>query len=146
MAYTDYYGALASYFGQSGGTNSPGKAGGAGYNSDTGYYAGPSQQGDTQQASAQSGSGWISAAASTDSTDKSNFSTPFQQGFGGIANYNVTDSPGAGVSSAAPITGPPNLGALPVLSGQLSGPGGGLNIGTLLLLVAIAVIAVKFVR
>lgn len=140
MAYSDYYGSLAQYFGQSGGTNSPGKAGGAGYNNDIGYYTGPgSSQGDSQQASASSGSGWISAAASTDSTDKSNFSTPFQQGFGGITNYNISDSPGSGISGA-PVTGAPNVAGLPVLGS------GGPNVGGLLLLAVVVFFVAKLAR
>jgi len=102
---SSYYGALASYFGQSGGTGSPGKAGGAGYNSDTSTGQ---TYGDKQQSSASSGSGWISAAASTDTTDKSNFSTPFTQGFGGITNNQIIQSPGAtNNASTQPITAPP---------------------------------------
>ncbi|SRR5258708_7333172 len=98
------YGALSSYFGQSGGTGSPGKAGGAGYNSDK--VSGT--QGDNTQLSASSGSGWISAAASMSSTDKSAFSTPFTQGFGGITNNQIIDSPGATNNAAtSPINGPP---------------------------------------
>ena len=112
MALSDYYGAagsaygsLASYFGQSGGTGSPGKAGGAGYNSDT--VAGGTQ-GDNTQLSASSGSGWISAAASMSSTDKSSFGTGFTQNFGGITNNQIISSPGATNNAATqPITAPP---------------------------------------
>lgn len=102
--YGSAYGTVAQYFGQSGGTGSPGKAGGAGYNSDK--VSG--NQGDNTQLSASSGSGWISAAASMSSTDKSAFSTPFTQGFGGITNNQIIGSPGASNSaSTSPITAPP---------------------------------------
>jgi hypothetical protein len=140
------YGSLASYFGQSGGYGSAasgsGKAGGAGYRND--LATGANSTGDTQQASASSGSGWISAAASVDSTDKSNFSTPFQQGFGGIANNQtyVIDSSGADVSTTpgySPITAPPTASAAPVLGG------GGSNSTVTMVLIAVAVlVAAKF--
>ncbi len=138
--YSGSYGSLASYFGQSGGTGSPGKAGGPGYNNDqtTG-----TTQGDSQQASASSGSGWISAAASSDSTDKSNFSTPFTQGFGGITNNQIISSPGATNSaSTQPITAPP-VGSIAAPGGLL---GGGLSIESILVYAAIAIIAVKLIR
>lgn len=121
---SSYYGTLASYFGQSGGTGSPGKAGGAGYNSDatTGQ-----QTGDREQLSASSGSGWISAAASMSSTDKSNFSTPFTQGFGGITNNQIIQSPGAtNAASTQPITAPPV---------GINAPGGLLGLDPLQLLI-----------
>jgi hypothetical protein len=112
LDYGSAYGSLASYFGTSGGTGSPGKSGGAGYSSD--QTTGPSQVGDTQQASASSGTGWISAAASIDSTDKSNFSTPFTQGFGGITNNQIIQSPGATNNAATqPITAPPGAASAP---------------------------------
>jgi hypothetical protein len=105
--YGSAYGSLASYFGQSGGTGSPGKAGGAGYTNDQ-VTGGAQQSGDNQQLSASSGSGWISAAASMSSTDKSAFSTPFTQGFGGITNNQIIESPGATNNAATnPITAPP---------------------------------------
>jgi hypothetical protein len=104
MSYGAAYGAVADYFGQSGGTGSPGKAGGAGYNSDSVK----GNQGDNTQLSASSGTGWISAAASMSSTDKSAFSTPFTQGFGGITNNQIISSPGATNNAAtSPITAPP---------------------------------------
>lgn len=134
------YGSVASYFGQSGGTGSPGKSGGAGYSNDA--STGQSVGGDKQQSSAQSGSGWISAAASSDTTDKSNFSTPFTQGFGGISNNQIINSPGAtNNATTQPITAPPVQ--------SLSAPGGlgvGLNLETALIVLALAVIAVKLVR
>lgn len=133
------YGSLSSYFGQSGGTGSPGKTGGAGYSND--LSSGQSVGGDKQQSSAQSGSGWISAAASSDTTDKSNFSTPFTQGFGGITNNQIISSPGAtNNASTQPITAPPV---------GINAPGGllgGLSVEALLVYLAIAVIAVKLVR
>jgi len=138
--YSGNYGSLASYFGQSGGTGSPGKSGGAGYSND--LSSGQSVGGDKQQSSAQSGSGWISAAASSDTTDKSNFSTPFTQGFGGITNNQIISSPGASNSAVTqPITAPPVSG--------LAAPGGfgaSINLETVLVFLAIAVIAVKLVR
>jgi hypothetical protein len=134
---SSYYGSLASYFGQSGGTGSPGKAGGAGYNSDT---SNGGVGGDKQQSSASSGSGWISAAASSDTTDKSNFSTPFTQGFGGITNNQIIQSPGATNNAATqPITAPP-VGT--------AAPGGlfGLDPLTLLLYAGVVFILVKAFR
>jgi hypothetical protein len=117
-----YYGTLASYFGQSGGTGSPGKSGGAGYSNDTptSYFtSGSGASGDqtSQSPSASSGSGWISAAASTASTDKSQFITPFQQSFGGITNNQIIASPGA-VGANAPIG--PSGGASPFGGGSSS--------------------------
>lgn len=142
MDYGSYYGTLASYFGQSGGTGSPGKAGGAGYSNDMSYGAG-SSSGDTQQPSASSGSGWISAAASTASEDKSSFSNPFMQGFGGIANNQtyIIGSPGAtsySSPSLSPVTAPPTVTAAPVV-----GAGGNSN---LLLVAALVVAAVLLMR
>lgn len=138
--YADYYSSLSSYFSNSGGTGSPGKAGGAGYSND--LSSGQTVGGDKQQSSAQSGSGWISAAASSDTTDKSNFSTPFTQGFGGITNNQIISSPGAtNNASTQPITAPPIGLAAP--GGLL---GGGLSVEALLLYLAIAVIAVKLVK
>jgi hypothetical protein len=140
-SYADYYSSLASYFSNSGGTGSPGKAGGAGYSND--LSSGETVGGDKQQASAQSGSGWISAAASSDTTDKSNFSTPFTQGFGGITNNQIIQSPGAtNNASTQPITAPPIPG--------LSAPGGllgtGLTVEALVVYLAIAFVAVKFAK
>jgi hypothetical protein len=142
--YADY-GTLADYFAQSGGASganrSPGKAGAPGYRND--LATGAASTGDTQQASAQSGSGWISAAASVDSTDKSNFSTPFTQGFGGIANNQtyVIGSPDANVS-ASPVTGPPTTTGAGVVGGapSLSSP---LMIAVLVVAV---IVAAKFLR
>ena len=139
-AYSSYYGTLASYFGQSGGTGSPGKAGGAGYNSDTSTGG---TAGDKQQSSASSGSGWISAAASSDSTDKSNFSTPFTQGFGGITNNQIIQSPGAtNNASTQPITAPP-VTSIAAPGGLL---GGGLDVQTIIVLLAVAIIAAKLIK
>ncbi len=135
--YSSYYGTVASYFGQSGGTGSPGKSGGAGYSND--QSTGGATYGDSQQASAQSGSGWISAAASTDSTDKSNFSTPFTQGFGGITNNQIIASPGAQNNAATqPITAPP-------AAGIAAAPGGlfGVDPLTLLAVALVLVLALK---
>lgn len=121
MSAAGYYGTLASYFGQSGGTGSPGKSGGAGYSNDNPAYltSGSSSSGDqtAQSPSASSGSGWISAAASTASTDKSQFITPFQQSFGGITNNQIIASPGA-VGAQAPIG--PSGGASPFAGGSSS--------------------------
>lgn len=137
--YGGSYGSLSSYFGQSGGTGSPGKSGGTGFNDDTSTGG---TGGDKQQSSASSGSGWISAAASSDSTDKSNFSTPFTQGFGGITNNQIIQSPGAtNNASTQPITAPPVA--------SIAAPGGlagGLNLETVLVIAAIAVIAVRLLR
>jgi hypothetical protein len=135
------YDSLGSYFGVAGGTGSPGKAGGGGYSSDQ-VTGGAQQTGDTQSLSASSGSGWISAAASASSTDKSNFSTPFTQGFGGITNNQIIESPGA-VNNAAtqPITGPP-------ITGGPSAPGSlfGLDPVALLLVAAGLFLLVKAFR
>ncbi len=111
--YGSVYGSLGSYFGVAGGTGSPGKSGGAGYSSDqtTGGYA---QQGDTQSLSASSGSGWISAAASMSTTDKSTFTTPFTQNFGGITNNQIIASPGAvNAAQTQPVTAPPGAAVAP---------------------------------
>ena len=111
--YGSVYNSLGSYFGVSGGTGSPGKAGGGGYSSDQ-VTGGAAQQGDTQSLSASSGSGWISAAASMSSTDKSTFTTPFTQNFGGITNNQIIASPGATNQAATqPITVPPGYTAAP---------------------------------
>ncbi|HZT04341.1 MAG TPA: hypothetical protein VFA39_18990 [Steroidobacteraceae bacterium] len=122
MSAAGYYGTLASYFGQSGGTGSPGKSGGAGYSNDAPAYltSGSGASGDqtAQSPSASSGSGWISAAASTASTDKSQFITPFQQSFGGITNNQIIASPGA-VGANAPI-GPSGAAAYPFGGGSSS--------------------------
>lgn len=138
--YSSYYGTLASYFGQSGGTGSPGKSGGPGYNND---QSTGTTQGDSQQASASSGSAWISAAASTDTTDKSNFSTPFTQGFGGITNNQIIGSPGATNSaSTSPISGPA-IGA-PAPGGLAAALGlGGLDPLTLVVLAAVLIFALR---
>lgn len=79
------YDSIASYFTQKGGTSGgTGKAGGAGFASDTVGSQGSNS--DTQSSAAQSGSGWISGAVSMSTTDKSIFSTPFDQSYGGIQN------------------------------------------------------------
>jgi len=139
--YAAYYSSLPNYSSGSRGTGSPRKSGAAGYSND--LSSGQSVGGDKQQSSAQSGSGWISAAASSDTTDKSNFSTPFTQGFGGITNNQIIQSPGAtNNASTQPITAPPIPG--------LSAPGGllgsGLTLESLLLYLGLAVIAVKLVK
>jgi hypothetical protein len=139
--YASYYGTLASYFGQSGGTGSPGKAGGAGYNNDSTVSTSGSgaSTGDVQNPSASSGSGWISAAASTSTSDKSNFSTPFTQGFGGITNNQIIQSPGAtNNASTNPISAPPTIG--------LSAPGGLFGALDPLTLAVIAAIAFLLFR
>lgn len=135
------YGSLADYFAQRGGTGSPGKAGGAGYTNDI-SYGGGGQGSDVQQPSASSGSGWISAAASTASTDKSSFSTPFQQGFGGIANFQVIGSPGAVGASQVPVTGPPTLTATPYSGSSAAGSS---SVAVIALMVLLAIAAAKFV-
>ena len=119
---------------------SPGNAGAPGYRND--LATGAASTGDTQQESAQSGSGWISAAASVDSKDKSNFSTPFQQGFGGIANNQtyVIGSPDANVS-ASPVTGPPTTTGAGVV-----GPSAMTSPLMIALLVLAGVVAAKFLK
>lgn len=115
--YGSVYGSLGSYFGTSGGTGSPGRGGGAGYSNDQ-TTGGTRQTGDAESQSAQSGSGWISAAATSSETDKSNFSTPFTQGFGGITNNQIIQSPGATNNAATqPITAPPISNAFGGLGG-----------------------------
>lgn len=118
--YSSYYGTLADYFSNSSGTKSQGKSGGAGGSSQ--QYAAPTQQSNssggggsdnTQGGNAStSGSSWISGAVSQTSSDKSQFTTPFSQQFGGITNNQVINSPGATgattVSPIAPITGVPD--------------------------------------
>lgn len=140
------YGSLSSYFGQGGGTGSPGKAGGAGYNNDATLTSGSGSSGDQQSPSASSGSGWISAAASTSTSDKSAFSTPFQQSFGGIANNQVyvIDSPNSGVTSTpafSPVLGPP------VPSNTFPGSSSPTSTIVLAIIAAIAgALALKFLR
>ncbi len=140
-AYGSAYGSLASYFGQSGGTGSPGKAGGAGYNNDSTVSTSGSgaSTGDVQNPSASSGSGWISAAASTSTSDKSQFTTPFTQNFGGITNNQIIASPGATNAAATqPITGPPGSAIAP------GGLFGGIDPLTLIAIaVLIAVVALR---
>jgi hypothetical protein len=88
------YGSLGQYFSQTGGTNSPGKAGGAGYNSDA--VSNASGGGDSASIAPKSGSGGLfSAAVGLSSSDKSAFWTSFSQQFGGIQNNQVINSPGA---------------------------------------------------
>lgn len=120
---TDYYSSLANYFSNSQGTKSQGKSGGAGGSSQ--QYSAPAPQSsssgggssggsdNTQGGNAQSGSNsWISAAVSQTSSDKSTFTTPFSQQFGGITNNQIIDSAGATgavtTSPIAPITSDPS--------------------------------------
>lgn len=145
MTYAQYgsaYGSLADYFSQSGGTGSPGRAGGNGYNNDYsssgggysygggagvgggrgGTSTGGSGQGtstdSTQGGNASSGSGWISAAVSNTQSDKSQFITPFSQNFGGITNNQVINSPGA-VGANAPQSSSPSASPIaPLVSAQ----------------------------
>lgn len=126
--YSSYYGTIADYFNQSGGTKSQGKAGGAGGSAQQSQGAGST--GDAVQGgNASSGSGWISAAVSATSSDKSQFTTPFSQQFGGITNNQVIDSPGAtGATTTSPIA--------PITGTQGSGSSGG-GLGNPLLLIAV---------
>jgi hypothetical protein len=119
---TDYYSSLANYFSNSSGTTSQGKAGGAGGSKQ--QYAPPAQTSssgggssggsdNTQGGNAQSGANsWISAAVSQTSSDKSTFTTPFSQQFGGITNNQIINSAGAvgatTTSPIAPITADPS--------------------------------------
>jgi hypothetical protein len=122
--YSSYYGTLANYFSNSSGSKSQGKSGGAGgsgqqYNPTT---TGTGSTGDAVQGgNASSGSGWISAAVSATSSDKSQFTTPFSQQFGGITNNQVINSPGATgavtTSPIAPITSPQGGGTAGDISG-----------------------------
>lgn len=135
--YSSLYGSLGSYFGTSGGTGSPGKSGGAGYSNDQTTGNSGRSSGDAESQSAQSGSGWISAAATSSETDKSNFSTPFTQGFGGITNNQIIQSPGATNNAATqPITAPP-------VSSQLGGLFGGMDPLTLIIVAAIFAFALR---
>lgn len=109
--YGSYYGTLANYFSNSSGSKSQGKSGGAGGSSQQYASTGQGSAGDAVQGgNASSGSGWISAAVSATSSDKSQFTTPFSQQFGGITNNQVINSPGATgattTSPIAPITSP----------------------------------------
>lgn len=134
--YGSVYGSLGSYFGTSGGTGSPGKSGAAGYSNDQ-TTGGTKQTGDAESQSAQSGSGWISAAATSSETDKSNFSTPFTQGFGGITNNQIIQSPGATNNAATqPITAPP-------VSTALGGGIGGFDPTTLVVLALLVVLVLR---
>lgn len=124
--YSSYYGTVADYFSNnSSGSKSQGKSGGAGGSAQ--QYQGQGSTGDAVQGgNASSGAAWISAAASVTSSDKSQFTTPFSQQFGGISNNQVINSPGATgattVSPIAPITGTQGSGASGDSSGS-SGPG-----------------------
>lgn len=125
------YGSYADYFNTSSGTKSQGKAGSASGSAQQ-YSAPQSASGstgstggsdNTQGGNAQSGSdSWISAAVSQTSSDKSTFTTPFSQQFGGITNNQIIDSAGAtGAVTSSPIA--PISGAAP------DGSGGGTYIG-----------------
>jgi hypothetical protein len=120
---TDYYSSLAAYFSNSSGTKSQGKSGGSGSGGQQYSAPAPQQQSgtgqggggsdNTQGGNAQSGSNsWISAAVSQTSSDKSQFTTPFSQQFGGITNNQIIDSAGATgavtTSPIAPITSDPS--------------------------------------
>lgn len=113
------YDSLAAYFSQNTGTKSQGKSGGSGgsaqqYPASQGSTGGSSGGSDnTQGGNAQSGSNsWISGAVSQTSSDKSQFTTPFSQQFGGITNNQIIDSAGATgavtTSPIAPITADPS--------------------------------------
>lgn len=171
----NYYQDLATYFSARGGTGSPGKSGGAGYSNDSiagaaaAYYggygsgtpgtasgsnsvSGAGTQTDSPTQTQSSGSGFVSAAVGTTSTDKSFFSTPFEQSFGGIANYQIIDSPNSqGASGAASAggsaTGSPDP-AYPLSATQpiISSAGiTGSNNG-LYLLIALATLAVAIFK
>jgi hypothetical protein len=136
------YGSLSDYFSQSGGTKSQGKSGGGGGSAQ--QYATQSGGSDnTSGGQATSGSGWISAAVSQTSSDKSQFTTPFSQQFGGITNNQIVDSPYAtgatNASPIAPITGTSDP------TGATAGIGG-INPITLLLVVFAGVAAILYVR
>jgi hypothetical protein len=115
---TDYYSSLANYFSNSQGSKSQGKSGGSGGSSQQ-YPVQQSSGGgssggsdNTQGGNASSGgSSWISGASSQTSSDKSIFTTPFSQQFGGITNNQIIDSAGASgavtTSPIAPITSDP---------------------------------------
>lgn len=129
MDYGSYYGTVADYFSQSGSNRSQGKAGGPGGSAQ--QYQGSGSTGDAVQGgNASSGSGWISAAVSATSSDKSQFTTPFSQQFGGITNNQVINSPGAtGATTTSPIA--------PITGTSGSGSGGGGGAGNSLLLIAV---------
>lgn len=148
MTAQSLYGSFASYFSQSGGTGSPGKSGGAGYSNDVtasgggwGVGAGGAASssggnangaGDVQNPSASAGSaGLVSAGVGLSSTDKSVFGTPFQQSFGGIANYQIIGSPGAtgatGSASGGTAGAPASSPTAPIFAS------GGVSTGVLLL-------------
>jgi len=103
------YGTAASYFG--GGAGAAGGGGGGGsLNSTASQKSGADA---VQGGNASSGSGWISAAMSNTQSDKSVFATTFNQSFGGIANNQIINSPGAtGAVNNAPITGSDPLASL----------------------------------
>ncbi len=135
--YSDYYGTIADYFSQSGGSKSQGKAGGSGGSAQ--QYQGSGSTGDAVQGgNASSGSGWISAAVSATSSDKSQFTTPFSQQFGGISNNQVINSPGAtGATTTSPIA--------PITGTSGSGDGGGGGAGNPLLLIAVIFVGIALV-
>jgi hypothetical protein len=113
---TDYYSSLANYFSNTYGTKSQGKSGGSGGGAQQYTTSQPVSSGgsdNTQGGNAQSGSNsWISGAVSQTSSDKSTFTTPFSQQFGGITNNQIIDSAGATgavtTSPIAPITSDPS--------------------------------------
>jgi hypothetical protein len=138
----DYYSSLADYFSNSQGTRSQGKSGGASGSAQ--QYAPPQQissggqagggSDNTQGGNAQSGSNsWISGAVSQTQSDKSQFTTPFSQQFGGITNNQIIDSAGATgattTSPIAPITSDP--------SATGGGLGGALGVNPITLVLAI---------
>jgi hypothetical protein len=150
---TDYYGTLAAYFANSNGYRSQGKSGGAGGSSQ--QYQPPVQQSsgggssggsdNTQGGNASSGgSSWISAASSQTQSDKSIFTTPFSQQFGGIVNNNQFGSPGAigatTTSPIAPITSDPSA-----VGGGFAG-GVGVNPVTLILAVFAGIALLFYVK
>lgn len=150
---TDYYGSIASYFSNSQGTKSQGKSGGAGGSAQ--QYSAPVAQSSTQGGggsdntqggnASSGGSSWISAASSQTSSDKSTFTTPFSQQFGGITNNQIINSPGStgAVTSSpiAPITSDPSA-----LGGGLGGALGGTNPVTLILAIFAGIALLFYVK
>ncbi len=134
MTVANYYGDIASYFGQTGATKSQGKAGGAG--SSAQQYAGGGSGDSTNIAPTSGNAGWVSASLGLSSSDKSAFATPFSQQFGGITNNQIIDSAGATgavtTSPIAPITADPSA-----TGGGYAGTIGGVSVNPITLILAL---------
>jgi hypothetical protein len=109
MSLADTYGSLSSYFNQTGAVKSQGKGGGSGGSAQ--QYTGGGDATSINPSATASGGGYA-LGLGISASDKSAFSTPFSQQFGGITNNQVIDSPYAtgatNTSPIAPISSPTN--------------------------------------